>query len=35
VTLTLAPGQYVVEAYEVSMRDGSVQHLDDHDVTVV
>jgi Immunoglobulin-like domain of bacterial spore germination/Sporulation and spore germination len=34
VTLTLAPGQYVIEAYEVSMRDGSVQHLDDHDVTV-
>jgi hypothetical protein len=34
VTLTLAPGEYVLEAYEVSMRDGSVQHLDDHDVTV-
>jgi Sporulation and spore germination/Immunoglobulin-like domain of bacterial spore germination len=34
VTLTLAPGKYVLEAYEVSMRDGSAQHLDDHDVTV-
>ena len=34
VTLTLAPGRYVIEAYEVSMRDGSAQHLDDHDVTV-
>jgi hypothetical protein len=34
VTLTLAPGKYTVEAYEVSARDGSVQHLDDHTVTV-
>jgi hypothetical protein len=34
VTLTLAPGRYVLEAYEASARDGSVQHLDDHDVTV-
>ncbi|GAA4686833.1 Gmad2 immunoglobulin-like domain-containing protein [Phytohabitans rumicis] len=34
VTLTLAPGTYTVEAYEISARDGSVQHLDGHTVTV-
>jgi hypothetical protein len=34
VTLTLAPGTYVIEAYELSAVDGSVQHLDDHTVTV-
>jgi hypothetical protein len=32
--IVLPPGRYTIEAYEVSMRDGSVQHLDDHDVTV-
>jgi hypothetical protein len=34
VTLTLPPGRYLLEAYEVSMRDGSAQHLDAHNVTV-
>jgi hypothetical protein len=32
--LTLAPGRYTIEAYEISARDGSEQHLDDHAVTV-
>jgi hypothetical protein len=34
VTLTLPPGTYVVEAYATSAVDGSVQHLDDHTITV-
>lgn len=34
VRLTLAPGTYVLEAYATSAVDGSVQHLDDHTVTV-
>jgi Immunoglobulin-like domain of bacterial spore germination/Sporulation and spore germination len=34
VTLTLSPGTYTLEAYEISAKDGSVQHLDDHTVTV-
>jgi hypothetical protein len=34
VTVTLSPGTYVFEAFEASAVDGSVQHLDDHTVTV-
>ncbi|MEJ3749486.1 Gmad2 immunoglobulin-like domain-containing protein [Actinomycetes bacterium KLBMP 9797] len=34
VTLNLAPGEYTVEVYEISARDGAVQHRDDHTVTV-
>jgi hypothetical protein len=34
ITLTLAPGTYVLELYALSADDGSVQHLDDHTVTV-
>jgi Sporulation and spore germination/Immunoglobulin-like domain of bacterial spore germination len=34
ITLTLAPGTYVLELYAHSAADGSVQHLDDHTVTV-
>jgi hypothetical protein len=34
VTLTLPPGTYVVEAFAPSAVDGSVQHLDDHTITV-
>jgi hypothetical protein len=34
ITLTLAPGTYVLELYATSAADGSVQHLDDHTVTV-
>jgi hypothetical protein len=34
ITLTLAPGRYVLELYAHSAADGSVQHLDDHTVTV-
>ncbi|BCB74305.1 hypothetical protein GCM10022251_73040 [Phytohabitans flavus] len=34
ITLTLAPGTYVLELYAFSAADGSVQHLDDHTVTV-
>ncbi|HWG99723.1 MAG TPA: GerMN domain-containing protein [Pilimelia sp.] len=34
VELTLVPGDYVIEAYAASAVDGSVQHLDDHAVTV-
>jgi hypothetical protein len=34
ITLTLAPGTYVLELYALSAADGSVQHLDDHTVTV-
>ncbi|MGN9914607.1 Gmad2 immunoglobulin-like domain-containing protein [Phytohabitans sp. LJ34] len=34
ITLTLAPGTYVLELYAHSAEDGSVQHLDDHTVTV-
>jgi hypothetical protein len=33
-SLTLAPGTYTIEAYQSSPEDGSVQHLDDHEVTV-
>ncbi|HYN95901.1 MAG TPA: Gmad2 immunoglobulin-like domain-containing protein, partial [Pilimelia sp.] len=32
--LTLDPGTYVVEAYEISAADGGEQHHDDHTVTV-
>jgi hypothetical protein len=34
VSLTLSPGTYTVEAYEPSAKDGSIQHLDDHTITV-
>jgi hypothetical protein len=34
VSLTLPPGTYTVEAFEYSAQDGSVQHLDDHTITV-
>lgn len=34
LNLTLPPGTYVLEAYEISARDGSEQHLDDHTITV-
>jgi hypothetical protein len=34
VRLTLDPGRYNVEAYFESLEDGSVQALDDHEVTV-
>ena len=34
LTLTLPPGRYVFEVYELSAVDGSVQHLDDHTVNV-
>ncbi|MET7418287.1 Gmad2 immunoglobulin-like domain-containing protein [Dactylosporangium sp. NPDC005555] len=34
VPLTLGPGRYVIEAYYVSVADGSVQGVDDHDFTV-
>jgi Sporulation and spore germination/Immunoglobulin-like domain of bacterial spore germination len=34
LNLTLPPGTYVLEAYEISAEDGSEQHLDDHTVTV-
>jgi hypothetical protein len=34
LTLRLAPGEYTLEAYTISAADGSVQHLDDHVVTV-
>jgi hypothetical protein len=33
-TLTLPPGSYVVEAYEVSAADGTPQHVDNHTITV-
>lgn len=33
-TLTLAPGRYTLEAFVYSMADGSVQAMDDHDITV-
>jgi hypothetical protein len=32
--LTLKPGRYTVEAYFVSVKDGSEQGLDDHEITV-
>jgi hypothetical protein len=32
--LTLPPGTYVLEAYEISAADGSEQHMDDHTITV-
>ncbi|MFG2042759.1 GerMN domain-containing protein [Dactylosporangium sp. NPDC048998] len=34
VPLTLASGRYTVEAYFVSLRDGSIQWVDDHDFSV-
>jgi hypothetical protein len=34
ITLTLAPGTYVLALYAISAADGSVEHLDDHTVTV-
>jgi hypothetical protein len=34
VTVTLAPGDYVLRAYETSAKDGSVTYLDDKAVTV-
>jgi hypothetical protein len=34
VRLTLEPGRYTVQAYFESLEDGSVQSMDDHDVTV-
>jgi hypothetical protein len=34
LSVTLAPGTYTLEAYEESAEDGSVQHLDDHTITV-
>ncbi|HEY3006508.1 MAG TPA: Gmad2 immunoglobulin-like domain-containing protein [Micromonosporaceae bacterium] len=34
VSLTLPPGTYTLEAYEPSAKDGSIQHLDDHTITV-
>lgn len=34
VNLTLPPGTYLLEAYEISAEDGSEQHLDDHTITV-
>jgi hypothetical protein len=33
-TVTLQPGKYTILGYEVSLKDGSVQHLDDHEFTV-
>jgi hypothetical protein len=34
VRLTLDPGRYTVSAYFESLEDGSVQALDDHEITV-
>ncbi|GAA2641626.1 hypothetical protein GCM10010399_89310 [Dactylosporangium fulvum] len=34
VPVNLPPGRYTVEAFFVSMKDGSVQGVDDHDFTV-
>ncbi|GAA0741347.1 GerMN domain-containing protein [Dactylosporangium roseum] len=34
VPVNLPPGRYTVEAFFVSVKDGSVQGVDDHDVTV-
>jgi hypothetical protein len=34
VSLTLPPGTYTIEGYEVSPADGSEQHLDNHQFTV-
>jgi len=34
IRLTLEPGTYVLEAYATSAADGSVQHLDNHTVSV-
>ena len=34
VELTVPPGQYTVEAFYYSAMDGSVQGMDDHDITV-
>ncbi|MBV1850422.1 GerMN domain-containing protein [Catellatospora tritici] len=34
VPVTLEPGTYVIEAFEISARDGSRQHQDNHTITV-
>jgi hypothetical protein len=34
-TLTLMPGRYTLQAFVYSMADGSVQAMDDHDITVI
>ncbi|HET8660022.1 MAG TPA: GerMN domain-containing protein [Micromonosporaceae bacterium] len=34
VSLTLAPGAYTIEAFAYSAEDGSIQHLDNHQITV-
>lgn len=34
LTLTLEPGRYTLEAFYYSAEDGSVQAVDDHDITV-
>jgi hypothetical protein len=34
VPITLAPDRYTVEAFFLSERDGSVQGMDDHRITV-
>jgi hypothetical protein len=34
VTLQLSPGTYVIEAYYLSARDGSIQGMDNHTFTV-
>jgi hypothetical protein len=34
VDLTLPPGRYTLEAFYLSAMDGSVQAMDDHDITV-
>jgi hypothetical protein len=34
VTLSLPPGRYTVEAYSVSVKDGTEQNLDGHEITV-
>lgn len=34
LSITLEPGTYLVEAFEISAKDGSVQHIDNHTITV-
>jgi hypothetical protein len=34
LAVTLEPGTYVIEAFEISAKDGSRQHIDNHTVTV-
>jgi Sporulation and spore germination./Immunoglobulin-like domain of bacterial spore germination. len=34
-TLTLMPGRYTLQAFVYSMDDGSVQAMDDHEITVI